>query len=380
MSRTELGKLLRTGADGLGPDLVAALPMPWRLRGSPAKDYDLSDPALVAAIQAAMLLGQPLILAGEPGVGKTSLAGALAHRLDIHFHDPVQVKSVTTGLDLFYDFDEVARFRDAASTRAAEEEGETPPPSRGLRDYVRFSSLGRAILWSAGPDALVTPGSVSSGEIMGDGKDRAALRLGDLFPREFTRAKVTDDNEVGGEPDVTSPMRSLALLDELDKAPRDAPNDVLGELEDMSFRIRELDIEIRGRADSWPILIITSNSERSLPDAFLRRCVFHWIEFPKDDRLHRIVAARCGKEYELKADDPLLKSAVAVFMELRDKVENKRPATAELISFLVALIEFGFGRDAVIDASDEKVVKLFGTMMKTAVDLDVAAPKTETPG
>ena len=109
MSDERLGELLRTGADGLGPGLVEALPIPWRLRGSPAKDYDLSDPSLVAAIQAAMLLGQPLILAGEPGVGKTSLAGALAHRLGLHFHDPVQVKSVTTGLDLFYGFDEVAR-------------------------------------------------------------------------------------------------------------------------------------------------------------------------------------------------------------------------------------------------------------------------------
>ena len=179
---------------------------------------------------------------------------------------------------------------------------------------------------------------------------------------------------------MTEPIRSLVLLDELDKAPRDAPNDVLGELEDMSFRIRELDIEVKGRAESWPILIITSNSERSLPDAFLRRCVFHWIEFPKDDRLQKIVAARCGKEYGLEVDDALLKSAVAVFMELRDKVENKRPATAELISFLVALIGFGFKRGDTILASDERVTNLFGTMMKTAVDLDVAAAKPDSSG
>lgn len=375
MAEQRLGHLLKAGADGLSPELLEQLPTPWRLRGSGAAGYDLTDEALIAAVQTAMLLGQPLILAGEPGVGKTSLAAALAHRLRLVFHDPVQVKSVTTGLDLFYAFDEVARFRDAgAGAAAAARIAEEAVEPKGLRDYVRFSSLGRAILWSAGPDARVATGSVAPSEILGKETGEKGLRLGDLFPLEFRRAVVGDDGSVDYEP-ITAPRRSLALLDELDKAPRDAPNDVLGELEGLSFRIRELDIEITAAAPTWPILLITSNSERSLPDAFLRRCVFHWIEFPEPERLRRIVAARCADDYGFDAEDPLLVSGTQVFMMLRDKVENKRPATAELISFLVALIEFGFARSATVSADDPRVTRLFGTMMKTQVDLAAALGK-----
>jgi MoxR-like ATPase len=370
-----LSELLVAGHQGLGPALVEKLPTPWRLRGSPGKDYDLTDPALVAAIQTSMLLGQPLILAGEPGVGKTTLASALAHRLDMFFHDPVQVKSVTTGLDLFYAFDEVARFRDAAAARADTGPVEGSSARKGLRHYVRLSSLGRSILWSAGPDALVATNSVPASEITGDDEDKITLRLGDLFPQEF-RWSLPDSGGEFVQHEIRSPIRSIALLDELDKAPRDAPNDVLGEIEDMSFRIRELDIEIRAQSAAWPIVLITSNSERSLPDAFLRRCAFHWIEFPTNQRLQSIVASRCAKDYGLQQDDPLLVSAVQVFRELRGKVENKKPATAELISFLVALIEFGFKRTDTIDPADAGVTKLFGTMMKTAVDLEITAPKT----
>lgn len=372
MNEGQLGELLVAGQHGLGPQLVENLPTPWRLRGAPDQDYDFSDQSLIAAIQTSMLLGQPLILAGDPGVGKTTLGGALARRLGLFLHPLVQVKSTTTGLDLFYSFDEVGRFRDATSARAAAGGGEGSERT-GLCRYVRFSSLGRAILWSAGPDALVSTGSISSEEITGGAGSDGLLRLGNLFPHEFERLSVDEDGAALRHI-VSAPTRSLVLLDELDKAPRDAPNDVLGELEEMSFGIRELDIRIRARADAWPIVLITSNSERNLPDAFLRRCVFHWIEFPTDERLRTIAAIRCGRAYGLKADDPLLKSAVRVFSELRAKVENKRPATAELISFVVALVEFGFSPSDSIEASDPRVAKLFGTLMKTAVDLRGAAP------
>lgn len=368
-----LQELLDAKEGGLGPELLERLPTPWRFRGSAARDYELSDEALVAALQAAMLLGQPLILAGEPGVGKTTLAAALAHRLELYFHDPVQVKSTASGLDLFYAFDEVARFRDASSPPPAAAEGSSGA-TKGLKDYVRLTSLGRAILWSAGPDALVTLGSVPADEILGRASRDTVLRLGDLFPNAF---RHEEEDGAGGfvERRVDSSRRSVALIDELDKAPKDAPNDVLAELETMSFRIRELDLTVAARHSAWPILLVTSNSERSLPDAFLRRCVFHWIEFPTPERLYAIVAMRCGRDYGLEPGDTLLKSAVSVFISLRDKVENKKPATAELISFLVALREFGFQRGDTVDPEDPRVVQLFGTMMKTFVDLQVAAPK-----
>jgi len=369
MANLSLRALLDAGAIGLRHELVEALPVPWHRRGDPAADYELEDAALIAAIQAALLLGQPLILAGEPGVGKTTLAPALARRLDLFFHAPVQVKLVTAGLDLFYAFDEVARFRDAfplsqqASPHLAPQVGR----GRGMREYVRFSSLGRAILWSAGADTMVATGSVSAREIMGDERDTRSLRLGDIFPHEFDRTRLNSD-ESSKKLDITQPIRSVVLLDELDKAPRDSPNDILGELEALTFRIQELDLEISANPHAWPIVVITSNSERPLPDAFLRRCVFHWIEFPTE-RLAAIVAARCAQEYKLKASDLLVTSAVDIFLEMRNRVENKKPATAELISFIISLFEFGFPINRRVPANDERVKALLGTLLKTRVDL-----------
>ena len=164
-----LRTLLSKGEAGLGPELVENLPLPWRFRRGGGEAYDLDDDALVAAAQSALLLGQPLVLAGEPGVGKTSFAEAFADKLELEIMPPVRVKSSTTGPDLFYTFDEVARFRDASQAGAGQ---------GALRDYVRFSSLGRAILWSAGPNAIVAVRGVPTSEILGDsaarwGKDAA---------------------------------------------------------------------------------------------------------------------------------------------------------------------------------------------------------------
>jgi MoxR-like ATPase len=341
---TELTNLLTAGAEGLSPKLVAALPEPWRFRRLSELSYDLDDTPLVTAVKAALLLGQPLILAGDPGVGKTTLAGALSARLGVPMLPPTQVKSSTTGLDFFYYFDEVARFRDA---------GPGGDRSEGLKHYVRFSSLGRAILRSAGPNAEVSTRSVAMNEIMGESDWTPPLTLGQLFPREF---------------DDEGPVRSVVLLDEIDKAARDAPNDILGEIEDMRFHIRELDIGVAASTPTWPIVLITSNSERSLPDAFLRRCVFHWIDYPNDERLAKILAAHCGRDWGVCADDKIVTSTVALFHELRSRVENKKPATAELISFLVALLELGFPRDGEIDPAGERVQNAIGILVKTRID------------
>jgi len=360
-----LQELLSMGEDGLRPELVARLPKPWRLREDRGIGYDLDDPGLIAAIKAALLLGQPLIVAGDPGVGKTALSNALADRLGLFLHDPHQVKSTTTGLDLFYGFDEVARFRDANRGVTAED-GEAAE-QKGLSRYVRFSSLGRAILWSAGPDAKVALGSVTAREILGSGQKSTAVTLGELFPSEFDVARI-DRNQKLTRHRVAQSTRSVVLLDELDKAPRDSPNDVLGELETLSFRIAELDLTVRASPDAWPVLLITSNSERSLPDAFLRRCIFHWIDFPSEARLQKIAASRCAIAHEIDPKDKLVSSAVKLFIALRTEVENKQPSTAEMIAFLAALIESGFARDKEISRSDKRVEELFGIMVKTRTD------------
>lgn len=337
-----LGALLAGGEAGLSPALIRALPEPWRFRKLPPEAYDLSDPGLVTAVKAALLLGQPLILAGEPGVGKTTLAAALAGRLGLPLLPAVQVKSTSGGLDLFYQFDEVARFRD-------EDRG------RGLRDYVRFSSLGLAILRSAGPATVVTTGSVDAAAILGE-LPKGPLTLGRLFPAAFTDDPVA--------------ARSIVLLDEMDKAPRDAPNDILGELEAMAFTIRELDIRIGAAQPHWPVLLITTNSERSLPDAFLRRCVFYSIAFPDDDRLRRIAATHGAKDWGLAAGDALVTSAIAFFKDVRDKAENKKPATAEFISFVVTLLHFGLDPKQAIDRADPRVMQAIGVLAKTKVDTE----------
>ncbi|MEI9928627.1 MAG: hypothetical protein WDN44_14170 [Sphingomonas sp.] len=140
---------------------------------------------------------------------------------------------------------------------------------------------------------------------MGAGQGASTLTLGELFPGEFDVTRIDHDRKVQRHI-VAESERSVVLLDELDKAPRDSPNDVLGELETLSFRIAELDLTVRASPDAWPVLLITSNSERSLPDAFLRRCIFHWIDFPGDTRLQKIAASRCAIAHEL---DPATSSS-----------------------------------------------------------------------
>jgi MoxR-like ATPase len=133
--------------------------------------------------------------------------------------------------------------------------------------------------------------------------------------------------------------RSVLLIDEIDKAPRDFPNDILNEVEGMYFKIAELgNVTIAAEESLRPVLILTSNSEKNLPDAFLRRCVYYNIPFPDKERLIDIINARVGR---LKHGDPLLTDAVDLFSQLREPNSGliKKPATAELLGWLTFLSE-----------------------------------------
>lgn len=138
---------------------------------------------------------------------------------------------------------------------------------------------------------------------------------------------------------IRSRTRCVVLIDEIDKAPRDFPNDLLHELDRMSFSVPELKLDEAFTAAVRPIVVITSNSERQLPVPFLRRCVFHHIAFPGRDRLREIIQQRMGP---LALDLGLIDAAVERFMAVRELPRlTKPPATSELLVWVQALAASG---------------------------------------
>jgi MoxR-like ATPase len=138
----------------------------------------------------------------------------------------------------------------------------------------------------------------------------------------------------------------VVLIDEIDKAPRDFPNDLLNEIEQMSFRIAELgNVEVGGPAspiaeDLRPIIVITSNSEKNLPDPFLRRCIYYHIPFPTPDRLQLILLSRLASF--APADGPLVNDALRFFKGLRErKALQRQVSPAELIEWLTFMLKRG---------------------------------------
>jgi MoxR-like ATPase len=155
-----------------------------------------------------------------------------------------------------------------------------------------------------------------------------------------------------------SEERAVLLIDEVDKADIEFPNDLLHELDRMRFRITELDEEVA--AERRPVVIITSNNEKELPDAFLRRCVFHFIEFPDPELMRRIVEV-----HHPAMDEALLAQALKVFYELRDmKRLRKRPSTSELIDWIAVLRAAGVAN---MQLSDK--LPFLGALLKKEQDL-----------
>ncbi|RWP51078.1 MoxR family ATPase [Mesorhizobium sp.] len=189
-----------------------------------APDYVVSA-SLLAAVNVALSLGRPLLLTGEPGSGKTLAAFWLAHVLDLGEVLQFDVKSESRAQDLLYSFDAVSWFRES---QAAAISGSKEKIDKTKHLYPGV--LGRAFGWSADPERL-----------------------------------------------------SVVLIDEIDKAPRDFPNDLLLELDQMRFRVAEdNNREVICPDGRRPIVVITSNQERRLPDPFLRRCVLHEIKLDDD--------------------------------------------------------------------------------------------------
>lgn len=151
---------------------------------------------------------------------------------------------------------------------------------------------------------------------------------------------------------------SVVLIDEIDKADMEFPNDLLHELDAMNFMIYETGRVVK--AKKRPIVIITSNAEKELPDAFLRRCIFHYLSFPTQDEMKKIIDVH---HPDLKP--ALMDRAMAKFYWLRDQEEvRKKPSTSELVDWLAALVKGGIDPKTV-----EKEWPFLGVLLKKESDL-----------
>jgi MoxR-like ATPase len=154
-------------------------------------------------------------------------------------------------------------------------------------------------------------------------------------------------------------QRHVLLIDEIDKADLEFPNDILLELDEMRFSVLETGDEVK--AKQRPVVIITSNNEKELPDAFLRRCVFHFIEFPDRELMTKIIDV-----HHPNLDSDLLDQVLVKFYWLREQNElRKKPSTSELIDWISALLRSGISRAQVADH-----IPFLGALLKNEQDGD----------
>ena len=162
----------------------------------------------------------------------------------------------------------------------------------------------------------------------------------------------------------TSPVRPVLLIDEIDKADIEFPNDLLQELDRMEFYVQETDETIR--AEVRPVVVITSNNEKELPDAFLRRCFFHYIRFPDDQTMKAIV------EVHFPGIKPrLVSEALKTFYEIRETPGlKKKPSTSELLDWLKLLLVDDIDPETLRETSPNRLIPpLHGALLKNEQDV-----------
>ena len=185
-----------------------------------------------------------------------------------------------------------------------------------------------------------------------------------LYDSQFGEGNVSDIKQyikLGklGEA-FTSDKQVVLLIDEIDKADLEFPNDLLWELDKMEFYINETKETITTK--HRPIVIITSNAEKELPDAFLRRCIFHYIEFPAKEKMEEIIEVHYGE-----IDKKLRESALEAFYEIRKMDDlQKKPSTSELLDWIQALMISGVSIDNLADE-----MPFIGVLLKKNQDIDI---------
>src|SRR5687768_10207333 len=260
-------------------------------------DRYVATPDLMMAVNAAVTLGRPLLIKGEPGTGKTQLAAEIAHALRRPLHE-WHIKSTTKAQQGLYEYDAVSRLRDS---QLGDER------VHDIHNYII-----KGMLWQA-----------------------------------FTQEKPC-----------------VLLIDEVDKADIEFPNDLLRELDRMEFYVYETRELVK--AIHRPIVFITSNNEKELPDAFLRRCFFHYIRFPDKETMEKIVAVHFPG---LKKS--LLREALEVFFEVREVPGlKKKPSTSELLDWLKLLLAEDIPPEA-LRSKDRKTIipPLHGALLKNEQDV-----------
>jgi MoxR-like ATPase len=234
----------------------------------------LPNEELIEAINLTIQLERPLLLKGQPGCGKTRLAYAVAYELGLPF-ETWYIKSTSRAKDGLYTYDTIGRLRDAQLATGRMIKEEDIPRISNPKTYVEWGAIGRA------------------------------------FRNE---------------------QRTVILIDEIDKADIDFPNDLLLELDESRFLVEETGETIQAKAK--PIVFVTSNDEKDLPDAFLRRCLFHYVEFPSNERLVEII-----QQFFPETSEVLAQKAVDRFDRLREEMNKdkgnsgKKVSTSELIDW-----------------------------------------------
>ena len=167
----------------------------------------------------------------------------------------------------------------------------------------------------------------------------------------------------------TAPGQVVLLIDEIDKADLEFPNDLLWELDRMEFYIPETKATVK--ANERPIVIITSNAEKELPDAFLRRCIFHYIDFPTAEQMEQIIRVHLGD-----VDEALLAQSLQAFYWLRSLPQvEKKPSTSEIIDWIQALQLGGIPTERILAE-----MPFLGTLLKKDKDLGTARTAMQQRG